>query len=63
MQAEWGERQIHQALAGDLLFTSNQAKLIQTEARTRMSQQTGTFKEQRTVPVDQQTGSQSHSAK
>jgi hypothetical protein len=41
MQAGWGETQIHQALAGDLLFTSNQAKLIQTEARTRMSLQTG----------------------
>ena len=40
MQAEWGERQIHQAVAGDLLFTSNQAKLIQTEAYTRMSLQT-----------------------
>jgi hypothetical protein len=40
MQAEWGERQIHQALAGDLLFTFNQAKLVQTEAHTRMSLQT-----------------------
>jgi hypothetical protein len=40
MQAEWGERQIHQAVAGDLLFTSNQAQLIQTDAYTRMSLQT-----------------------
>ena len=39
MQAQWGERQIHQALAGDLLFTSNQAKLVRTEAHTRMSLQ------------------------
>lgn len=36
MQAGWGERQIHQALAGDLLFTSNEVKLIQAETRTRM---------------------------
>jgi hypothetical protein len=41
MQAEWVERQIHQAVAGDLLFTSNQAKLIQAETRRRMSLQTG----------------------
>ena len=40
MQAEWGERQIHQALAGDLLFTSNQAQIIQINAYTRMSLQT-----------------------
>jgi hypothetical protein len=40
MQAGWGERQIHQALAGDLLFTSNQVKLIHTEPRTRISRQT-----------------------
>jgi hypothetical protein len=39
MQAEWGERQIHQAVASDLLFTSNQAQLIQTDAYTRMNLQ------------------------
>ena len=53
MQAVWGERQIHQALAGDLLFTSNQAELVQTEAHTRMSLQTRSLKEQHMVAVDQ----------
>ena len=28
MQAEWGERQIHQALAGDLLFTPEESQRI-----------------------------------
>lgn len=41
MQAEWAERQIHQAVAGDLLFTSNQVKLIQAETRRRIGPQTG----------------------
>jgi len=40
MQAVWGERQIRQAVSGDLLFTSNQAQLIQTDAYRRMSLQT-----------------------
>jgi hypothetical protein len=39
MQAGWGERQIRQALAGDLFFTRRQAKLIQTEFRMRMGLQ------------------------
>jgi hypothetical protein len=55
MQAQWGERQIHQALGGDLFFTSNQAKFIQREARTRMSLQASTFREQRLVSVERQT--------
>jgi hypothetical protein len=42
MQAGWGERQIHQALAGDLFFTPKQAKLVQTEFRMRRSLQTET---------------------
>ena len=42
MQAGWGERQIRQARAGDLLFTSNQAKLIRAEAQVRMRLQTST---------------------
>jgi hypothetical protein len=38
MQAEWRERQIRQALIGNLLFTPAQSRLIQAEARRRMSQ-------------------------
>jgi hypothetical protein len=38
MQAEWRERQIRQALIGNLLFTHAQSRLIQAEARRRMSQ-------------------------
>jgi hypothetical protein len=42
MQAKWAERQIRQAVAGNLLFTSNQVKLIQAETRRRVSPQKGT---------------------
>jgi hypothetical protein len=53
MQADWGERQIRQALAGDLLFTSNEVNLVQTEARTRMRLQTASLKKQHMVAGDQ----------
>ena len=36
MQGHWERRQIRQAVTGTLLFTPEQAKLIQAEAQTRM---------------------------
>jgi hypothetical protein len=38
MQAEWGQRQIRQALMKDLFFTPDESRLIRDEARLRMSQ-------------------------
>jgi hypothetical protein len=40
MQGHWERRQIRQAVTGTLLFTPEQAKLIQGEAQTRMRLQT-----------------------
>jgi hypothetical protein len=36
MQGHWERRQIRQAMTGNLVFTPEQAKLIQAEAQTRM---------------------------
>jgi hypothetical protein len=52
MLGEWGPKELQLALMGRLLFASQQAKLIQAEARRRMSLQTGTVKEQRLATVD-----------
>jgi hypothetical protein len=52
MQGEWRPRQLHLALTGRLSFESQQAKLIQGEARRRMDLKTGTPKEQRLAMVD-----------
>jgi hypothetical protein len=52
MLGEWGPKELQLALMGRLLFASQQAKLIQAEARRRMSLQTGTAKEQRLATVD-----------
>jgi len=41
MQGRWERLQIRQAVTGTLLFTPEQAKLIQAEAQTRMRLQTG----------------------
>ena len=40
MQGRWERRQVRQAVTGTLLFTPEQAKLIQAEAQTRMRLQT-----------------------
>jgi hypothetical protein len=40
MQGHWERRQVRQAVTGTLLFTPEQAKLIQAEAQTRMRLQT-----------------------
>ncbi len=53
MRGEWKSEQLRQALKGWLLFTHDQSKVIQTEARRRMRLQTGSLKEQRIVPADQ----------
>jgi hypothetical protein len=53
MQAEWGKRQIRQALMRDLLFSPEESRLIRAEARLRMSLQTGILKKQRLATVDQ----------
>ena len=45
MHGEWGPKEFRLALMGGLLFTSQQSKVIQAEARRRMSLQTGTLKE------------------
>jgi hypothetical protein len=55
MHGEWGPKEFRLALMGELLFTSQQAKLIRAEARRRMNQQAGTPKEQRLATVDQRT--------
>ena len=36
MKAHWGRKQVRELIKGDLLFTSQQSKLIQTEGQTRM---------------------------
>ena len=43
MHGEWGAKELRLALMGGLLFTSQQSKVIQAEARRRMSLQTGMF--------------------
>jgi hypothetical protein len=53
MHGEWGPKEFRLALMGGLLFTSQQSKVIQAEARRRMSLQTGTLKEQHLATVDQ----------
>ena len=62
MQAEWGKRQIRQALMRDLLFSPEESRRIRAEARTRMNLQTGTPKEQRLATVDQRAGTKVRSA-
>ena len=52
MSGEWGPKEFRLALMGGLLFTSQQSKVIQAEARRRMSLQTGTPREQRLAAVD-----------
>jgi hypothetical protein len=52
MHGEWGPKEFRLALMGGLLFTSQQSKVIQAEARRRMSLQTGTAKEQHLATVD-----------
>jgi hypothetical protein len=47
MQAEWGRQEVTQIMMGILLFTSQQSKLMQAQARTRMSLGTESRNEQR----------------
>jgi hypothetical protein len=39
MQGEWGPKQLHLALMGGLLFTSQQSKVIRRAARARAERQ------------------------
>jgi hypothetical protein len=61
MQAEWGKRQIRQALMRDLLFSPEESRRIRAEARTRMSLQSDGRREQGMVAVHQEAGPKSHS--
>jgi hypothetical protein len=36
MKAHWGRKEVRELIKGDLLFTSQQSKLIQAEGQTRM---------------------------
>lgn len=45
MQAQWGQRQVRQALMRNLLFTPEESRLIREEARSRMRQHSG-------IPLD-----------
>ena len=62
MHGEWGPKEFRLALMGGLLFTSQQSKVLQAEARRRMNLQTGTPKEQRLATVDQRAGTKVRSA-
>jgi hypothetical protein len=53
MSGEWGPKEFRLALMGGLLFTSQQSKVIQAEARRRMSLQTGILKDERLATVDE----------
>ena len=53
MHGVWGAKEFRLALMGGLLFTTQQSKVIQAEARRRMSLQAGILTEQRLATVDQ----------
>jgi hypothetical protein len=53
MHGEWGARELRLALMGSLLFTSQQSKVIQAEARRRLSLQTVIPKVQHLATGDQ----------
>jgi hypothetical protein len=36
MKAHWGPKEVRELIKGDLLFTSQQSKLIQAEGQTRV---------------------------
>jgi hypothetical protein len=54
MRPHWSFEQVRQVMMGTLLFTPEQSKRIRAEARTRMSQQSASLREQNTVTVDQE---------
>jgi hypothetical protein len=62
MQQRWERKQIRQAVTGTLLFTPEQAKLIQAETQTRMRLQTASLKERPMGAVDHRVGPKAHSA-
>jgi len=63
MQGRWERKQIRQAMTGTLLFTPEQAKLIQVETQRRMRLQLASLKEQPMKAVDHQVANiQVHSA-
>jgi hypothetical protein len=62
MQPRWERKQIRQAMMGGLLFTPEQAKLIQAETQTRMRLRTPSLKGWSVGAVDHQVGLRSHSA-
>lgn len=52
MQGHWERGQIRQAITGTLLFTSQQARLIQAETKTRMRLQTASPRGRAMAAVD-----------
>ena len=52
MQGHWERGQIRQATTGTLLFTPQQARLIQAETKTRMKLQTASLRGLATAAVD-----------
>jgi hypothetical protein len=52
MQPRWECKQVRQALTGALLFTPDQAKQIQAEARTRMNSEITSLKSQSAKQAD-----------
>jgi hypothetical protein len=54
MQPHWQRKQIRQIMRHQLLFTTEQSKLMRAEAQTRMRPQTGTLKDERRDRFDGQ---------
>jgi hypothetical protein len=62
MQPRWERKQVRQAMTGVLLFTHEQSKLVQAEAKRRMSLEAVSLNQQRLGRVDQQARTAAHSA-
>jgi hypothetical protein len=62
MQTRWERKQIRQAMTGTLLFTPEQAKLIQAETQTRMRLETASLKERPMGAVDRQVEPKAYGA-
>jgi hypothetical protein len=61
MQPRWERKQVRQAMTGVLLFTHEQSKLVQAEAKRRMSLEAVSVNQQRFGRVEQQVITAAHS--
>jgi hypothetical protein len=61
MQPRWERKQVRQAMTGVLLFTHEQSKLVQAEAKRRMSLEAISLNQQRLGRVEQQVITAAHS--